>query len=481
MSTSRAPEPRTATAPALSDEPQSDKPAAYQEPKDTRLASREPEARTTGAPTTPQGSAPERKKSVLFRNRDFALIWSGETVSLLGSEISVIALPSLAVLAFGQGALGVGLLVAAQWLPFVVLAPIMGVLTDRLRRKPLMLLANAARIVILGSLPLLWVMDALTIEYLYVAALLKGVFDVVFQLAYQAYLTQLLPREDFIDGNAKTQLSRSIATVFGRSAGGALVGLLGAARAIAADALSYLVSFIMLTRIRTEEPPPRPTNKGMRATLADLGSGFRITFGNRLLRYLTFIAMCGNLAISMVLAMLIVFCYRDLGFSSTEVGIAFGVGATPVLVGAVLSRQINQRLGMGTSMILTNALLALAFIVLPFADNRSKAVALAVVMISQGIATFSSPIANVAIMSLIQKATPPQAMGRMGGVALPLVWGANAAGPLLGAAVAATFTNTAPFVTAAVLAGIAMALVIAGRIYRLSDEVPEEMRVVVDV
>jgi predicted MFS family arabinose efflux permease len=429
--------------------------------------------------TAPQGSAPERKKSLLFRNRDFALIWSGETVSLLGSEISVIALPSLAVLAFGEGALGVGLLMAMQWLPFVFLAPIIGVLTDRMRRKPLMLWANVARIVILGSLPLAWVLDVLTIQHLYVAALLKGVFDVVFQLAYQAFLTQLLPRGDFLEGNAKTQLSRSLSIVFGRSAGGALVGLLGAARAITADALSYVVSLIALLQVRTEEPAPKPSNRGMRATLADLRSGFSMTFGNRLLRYLTFMAMCGNLAVSMVLSMLIVFCYKDLGFSSTEVGIALGVGATPVLVGAFLSQKINMRLGMGATLILTNAMLAFAFLLIPLADNGGKGLALTVVMISQGIATFTTPVANVGIMSLIQKATPPEAMGRMGGVSLPLVWGANAAGPLIGAAVASIFTNSAPFITAAALALLAMTWVITGQIYRLRDEVPEDQRLVV--
>ncbi|MFD7657529.1 MFS transporter [Actinosynnema sp. NPDC059797] len=435
--------------------------------------------RPGGPGEDPNAAGAGRRKSVLFRNRDFGLLWSGETVSLLGSEVSVIALPSLAVLAFGQGAVGVGLLVALQWLPFVVLAPILGVLTDRLRRLPLMQVANVARFVILGSLPLAWVLGGLTIGHLYAAALLKGIFDVVFQLAYQAYLTQLLPREDFLDGNAKTQLSRSLSIVFGRSVGGALVGLLGAARAITVDAVSYLVSFVALTRIKAKEPEAAPSGRGLAATLADLRSGLAITFGNRLLRYLTLMAMFGNLAVSMVLAMIIVFAYRDLGFTPAELGLALGVGGAPVLLGAVLSRRVNESLGIGRTLILTHVLLGIAFLVFPLADTGGKGFALVVVMVAEGLATFTSPIANVGIMSLIQRATPPEAMGRMGGVALPLVWGANAVGPLIGAAIAALFvSNTTPFLVAALLSFLAVVWILTGGIYRLRDEVPEHMRVV---
>lgn len=439
------------------------------------------EERESAGPPVQGDDAPqkeEKPRSLLRRNRDFRWIWSGETVNLFGAEITVIALPSLAVLAFGEGALGVGVLVALQWIPFVLLAPVFGVLTDRLRRKPLMQVANVARFVILGSLPLMWLFGSLTVTHLYVAAVLKGVFDVVFQLAYQAYITQILPREDFVEGNAKTQMSRSLAIVFGRTAGGALVGALGAARALTADALSFLVSSFALWRIKTPEPEPTPSSRGMRATLADLRSGLVMTFGNRLLRYLTLMAMFGNLAVSMVLAMVIVYAYQDLGFNAAEVGIALGVGGAPVLAGALLSQRITKRLGLGGTLILTHAMLAVAFLILPLSGSvGSTGMALVVVIVSQGIATFTTPVANVGIMSMIQKATPPEAMGRMGGVALPLVWGANAAGPLLGAVVASTMANVAPFFVAAVLAAGAVAWVLIGGVYKVRDDVPEEERI----
>ncbi|WP_406326942.1 MFS transporter [Streptomyces sp. NBC_00203] len=418
-----------------------------------------------------------RPKSVLARNRAFLFLWSGESISLMGSEISVVALPSLAILVLGTGAVGVGALVALQWLPFVLLAPVMGVFTDRLRRRPLMQFANVARCVILGSLPLAAVLGHLTLAHLYVAALLKGVFDVVFQLAYQAYIPQVLDRADLVEGNVKTQLSKSIAMTVGRSAGGGLVSLIGAARAVGADAASYFVATVMLMFIREKEARPAPAERGLAATLRDIRNSVALTLGNRVLRSLMLMATFGNLAVSSTLAMIIVYAYQDLHFSAGQLGLALSLGSVPVLVGAALSRRISERLGMGRTLVLTHALLGLAFVLLPAATLGGKQFAFAVVVVSQGISSFTGPLTNVALITLIQKATPVQAMGRVNGAALPFIWGANALGPVVGSAVAAMTGNVVSFFLAAVLAWAAIGWIFRGAVQRLADDVPEPLRI----
>ncbi|HZM77393.1 MAG TPA: MFS transporter [Candidatus Limnocylindrales bacterium] len=425
------------------------------------------------------GQATERPKPLLIRNRDFRLLWTGESISLLGSEISTIALPSLAVLIFGVGPLGVGTLVALQWIPYVLLAPVMGVFTDWLRRKPLMQIANVARFIILGSLPLAALFGQLTLTQLYLAAVLKGIFDVVFQLAYQAYMSHVVDRPDMIEGNANTQVSRSVALVLGRSAGGGLISAIGAARAIAADALSYLVAAVCLFFIRKPEPEPQPAPRGVGAVLADLKSGVRLTFGNRVLRNLTLMATFGNMAVSLTLAMIIVFAYKNLHLSAGQLGLALGIGSVPILLGAALSRRVNQRLGMGRTLVFTHALLGVAFLLLPTAALGGKGWAIIVIVLSQGIASLTVPIANVGIMTIIQKATPMQAMGRVGGVALPFVWGANALGPMLGSAIAVTFTTVVAFLLASAFAFLAVAWILVGSIQLIIDDVPEDLKVVI--
>ncbi|HEV2640009.1 MAG TPA: MFS transporter [Actinocrinis sp.] len=418
-----------------------------------------------------------KPRSVLHRNRNFLLLWSGESISLLGSQISLVALPSLAVLVFGAGAFGVAALVALQWLPFIFLAPIMGVFTDRLRRKPLMQVANVARMLILGSLPIAAALGGLTMAQLYSAAALKGVFDVVFQLSYQALMPQLLDRADLAEGNAKTQLSVSVSQVLGRSIGGGLVSAVGAARAVAGDALSYVASIIGLAMIDKERAAPAASGRGIKATLADLRGGAKLTFGNRLLRSLMLMATFGNMAVSLTLAMIVVFAYRNLHFNGAQLGLALGLGSASIILGAMFSRKINARLGMGRTLILTHTLLGLAFLLLPAATSGGKGFAFAVIVVSQCISSFTSPIANVGIMTLIQKTTPPQAMGRVGGVSLPFVWGANAVGPLLGSAIAAAFADTAVvFFVAAGLAWTAVLWIFVGSVQKITDEVPEELR-----
>ncbi|MFD3616503.1 MFS transporter [Streptomyces sp. NPDC058676] len=323
------------------------------------------------------------------------------------------------------------------------------------------------------------VLDRLTVPHLYLAALLKGVFDVVFQIAYQAYMPQLLDRADLVEGNVKTQLSRSLALVAGRSAGGALVGLIGAARTVTADAASYLVATATLLFVRRPESPPATAERGLSAALKDIRDSMPLVLRNRVVRHLVLMATFGNMGGSLALAMVIVYAYEDLHLSAGQLGLALSLGGVSVLIGAALSQRINERLGMGRALVLTHFVLALAFGLLPTAVLGGTSLGFVIVVVSQALSNFTMPVTNVAVMTLIQKATPSDMLGRVTGVALPFVWGANALGPVMGSAIAAAMGNVVAFLLSSLLAGTAVVWIVVGALHRLTDEVPEQLRVTV--
>jgi len=166
----------------------------------------------------------------------------------------VLALPLTAVVVLHASAFAVGVLAALAMAAFAVLALPAGLVVDRLRKRPLMIVCDTARLLIIGSVPLAAALGKLTMAQLYVVALAAGVGTVFFDVAYQSYLPLLIRADQLTDGNGKLQTTAQVAQVAGPGLGGALVGLLGAAGAMTADAASYLVSVITLLFIRTAEP-----------------------------------------------------------------------------------------------------------------------------------------------------------------------------------------------------------------------------------
>ncbi len=181
----------------------------------------------------------------LLRHRDFRLLWAGETVSQVGTEVSFLALPLVAVSTIHASTFEVGLLTASATLAFLVVGLPAGVWIDRLRRRPVLIVADVGRFLALGSIPVAAALDVLGIVQLYAVALLTGVLTVFFDVAYQSYLPGLVGREQLVEGNAKLQASESLAQVAGPSVAGWLVQLLGAPAAVAAVA----VQIVFLVRV----------------------------------------------------------------------------------------------------------------------------------------------------------------------------------------------------------------------------------------
>jgi MFS family permease len=402
----------------------------------------------------------------LLRDRDFLLLWGGESISLIGSRVSVLAVPSIAILALHSGAFVVGVLIALQWVPFLLLGSLAGVWVDRWPRKPVLTITNIGRAVLMALIPLAYLVHALALWELFVVAAVTGILTVFFQVAFRAYLPTLLKREQFVEGNAKLQLSQAVAQVGGTPIAGVLIGWLGATLAIIADAASYVVAAVCLQGIRHKEAAPAPSPaaaRGVRGTLADMGTGFRITWQNKILRNLAGMAATGNLALSMASAVLLVYLYRDLNLGPAAVGIALGVGSTGFLLGAFASRKVTVRLGIGPTLLVCSLLLGAGYLILPIAGLGGG---LVIVGLSQFFAALQAGPVNVAIMTLVQAVTPPQMMGRVAGVSLTFVWGGNALGGLIGGVLGAVFGNSAALLICGVV-GLLSGAFVFGPVLRI--------------
>ena len=202
----------------------------------------------------------------LTRNRDFLRLWGGQTVSEVGSQVSVLALPLVALVVLKASALQVALLSAATTSAFLLVALPAGVLVDRVARRRLMVWCDLGRVAVLGSVPAAQIAGVLSLGQLYVVALVSSVLTVFFSVAYQSYLPALIHRGQLMEGNGKLSTSQSAAQIAGPGLGAALVGVVGAAKAVVGDAASYAVSAVTLLAIRRAEPD-QEADHGMRPSM----------------------------------------------------------------------------------------------------------------------------------------------------------------------------------------------------------------------
>src|SRR5204863_1933186 len=200
------------------------------------------------------------QSGTLWRHRNFLLLWSGQSVSEIGSSVTLLALPLTAVVVLRASTFQVGLLTAASTAAFALIALPAGALVDRWAKRRLMIWCDAARMLIIGSVPVAAALHLLTMGQLYAVAVTAGVCTVFFDVAYQSYLPVVVAREQLVDGNGKLGATQSFAQVAGPGLGGGLVGLVGAARALGADAISYAISVASLLAMRgvRGETSPRP-------------------------------------------------------------------------------------------------------------------------------------------------------------------------------------------------------------------------------
>ncbi|HSV67434.1 MAG TPA: MFS transporter [Mycobacteriales bacterium] len=275
--------------------------------------------------------------SSLLRHRDFRLLWAGDTISQLGTQVTVLALPLLAITTLHATPFEVGLLTTFEFLAFLLVGLPAGAWVDRMRRRQVMVAADLGRAVLLGSLPLAAWFGVLGLPQLYVVALGTGLLTVFFDVAYQSYLPHLVGRERLVEGNATLQASQSVSQVAGPTAGGLLVQALTAPYAVLVDAVSFLWSAGCVGLIRAREP--RPERSPDRHLGREVAAGVRFVFGHRILRAISGCTATFNFFTSLSGAMLLVLLARDLGLSAGLIGLVFSVASVGGLVGALVASR----------------------------------------------------------------------------------------------------------------------------------------------
>ena len=265
----------------------------------------------------------------LWRDSEFLKLWFGQSISETGSQISALALPTVAILVLGASPFQVGLLAACENLAFPLLGLVAGVYVDRLRRRPIMIVCDLVRLAALASIPIAFYLHSLSMPQLYAVALLTGVGTVFFDVSYQSYLPALISRADLVEGNSKLQVTGSIAQMVGPALAGLLIQLLGAARAVAADAASFLVSVISLWWIHRPEPTPHPAGEaGRRGFTSEMWEGIRFVFGNPTIWKIAGSTSTSNLGSNIFFAVFLIFVYRTLHLTPGIIGIVFAVGGS---------------------------------------------------------------------------------------------------------------------------------------------------------
>jgi len=381
---------------------------------------------------TDPDAAPTRS---LWRHADFLKLWTGQTVSELGSVVTRTAVPLVALLVLGAGPTDMAFLVVAGSLAILLVGLFAGAWVDRLRRRPLLIGTDAIRSLLLLSIPIAYAAGALRMEQLYVVTFLEGCLGALFHAAYPAYVPSLIGVERVVDGNSKLATSSSLAEIGGPGLAGAMVQLVSAPFAILVDAASFAVSAVSLLLIRTPEPA-RPARTTTTAIRQDIVEGLRLVRHHRVLFPIAMRSMVAHVAGSFYGVLYTIYLIDDLHLTPFLLGVVISAGGVGSLVGSFFASRAIRALGIGPAMIWAAVGASALGVLTPLAQGPVLLATL-MVFIPQLIGDGLQTIEGVAELSLIQGLSPDRLLGRVNatlevishGIAYPI-------GALLAAAVA---------------------------------------------
>lgn len=371
----------------------------------------------------------------LRRHADFRRLLLAQSVSNVGSEVSLLAVPLVAVVALDASIFEVALLTTVERIAFLLVGLPAGVWCDRLRRRPVLITADLVRAGALGAVSVSAGLGTLSLAQLYAAVAVVGVATVFFDVAYQSYLPGLVGREHVLEGTAKLEASRTVAYTVGPGLAGVLVQVASATGALALDAASFLWSGAWLARIRAVEPDPPARAAGVRPSLGrDVLTGLRFVFGHPYLRPIAVYGATLVLFNSAQRAIVVVFLTRTLGVSAGTVGLLITATSGGAIAGAALARPLARRFGDARTIVAVTLGGGVLGLLVPLAHRGP---ALAAFVVGGAGSALSVVVFNILQVGFRQLVTPAELLSRMNATMRFVLWGAAPVGGLLGGVAAA--------------------------------------------
>ncbi len=384
--------------------------------------------------TVPPAPPPVRGRLVprLLRQATFRRYWSAQTVSLFGDQVTLLAIPLLAVLTIGAGPAEMGLLTAAALVPNLLFSLVAGAWVDRRpHKRRVMIAADLGRAALLASVPVLAWAGVLGLPYLYAVSFLIGTLAVFFEVAHGSLFAALVARPDYVDANSLLNGSRAMSFVAGPSVGGVLVQTLTAPVALLVDVATYLASAAFLTGVKPRERPVEP-GRGL-----GLGAGLAYVARSPVLRSLLLATTTLNLFSYIFGALFVLYVTTELGVSPGTLGIVIGVGAVGGLLGAAVTGRLARRFGIGPGVLAGLVVFPAPLILVPLASGPEPVV-LALLLAAEFLSAMGVMILDITVGSLQTAATPESMLALVAGAKRTVNYGIRPIGALLGGALGTT-------------------------------------------
>jgi MFS family permease len=364
---------------------------------------------------------PLLRENVVFRR-----FWLGQTISLLGDQVSLIAVPLTAVLVLDANASQMGYLVAAELTPNLFFALHAGAWVDRRgRRRQTMIFTDLTRAGLIATVPLAYAFDALTIQQLYIVAFAAGTMTVLFSVSYASLFIAVVERDHYVTASSWLAGSRAFSFVAGPSLGGVLVQALKAPFALIVDAVSFLFSALFLGSISPEEPPTEEAERG------HVVAGIRYVLRNSTMRASLLATATINLFNFIFWALFILFAVRELGVRAGTLGLVLGAGAVGGLIGSMVTTRLSRRIGIGPAFLLGCILFPVPLLLVPLAGGPMWLV-LAMLFLAEFGSGLGVMILDISAASIFAALVPPRLRSRVSGAYTLVNYGVRPVGSLIG-------------------------------------------------